>query len=118
MFIQQSDQIIRTEWFRDMRIHSGFQTVFYIFVISVGAHGNNGQTLIIYSIQCPDFRCSLIAIHNRHLDVHQYRVIMPLWVPADLLQADLPIFSPFDFNSVFGEDQGCNFRVYFVILYQ
>ena len=61
-----------------MRGHPVLQSRFLILIHGVGGHGNDGQVPDIRPGHRPDRPGRLVAVHNRHLYVHQDRVIVAL----------------------------------------
>ena len=58
-----------------MAIHSCFQTSLYILSKSIRSHGNDGNISFYLIRESPNGPGGITAVHNRHLDIHQNRVI-------------------------------------------
>ena len=55
----------------DMIVHSGFKTFFDILAEHVGRHCNNRNGFCVWKVQRPDAPRRFIAVHFRHLYVHE-----------------------------------------------
>ena len=63
------DQTLFPEGFREIGSASWIETFFYFFSSTVGGHSNNRHPPPV--LWRTDFFCGWIAVHDRHLHVHQ-----------------------------------------------
>ena len=74
-----------------MGIHACIHGILYILRKGIGRHGNDGDGPGIFPVQGPDGPGSLIAVHHRHLDVHQNGIKLS-WLCLDKpLQGQLSV---------------------------
>ena len=59
-----------------MGIHAAFESVFLVLIHRVGGHGNDGKALYVLSGEGADGSGSFIAVHHRHLYIHEDSVII------------------------------------------
>ena len=62
----------------------------------IRSHGNDRNTSGVFSRQVPYFLRGFIAVHDRHLNVHQNSVIISFRAPAHFFDRDFPIGRLFD----------------------
>lgn len=58
-----------------MAIHAYRHTVLDIILIGISRHSNNRNIRPVRMLAVADFFCRSIAIHNRHPNIHQYKLI-------------------------------------------
>ena len=54
-----------------MGVHAGVQRRLFVFGKGVGRHGDDGNALCVLPLQSADGPRGLVAVHHRHLHIHQ-----------------------------------------------
>ena len=114
--VQFCRQLLRIEGFGDMSVHAGGQGFPHVLLIGVGAHGNDRQPLRIFGAKAADLLRCLIAVHDRHLDIHQHRVVAARRRILDLVDGDLAVLGIVDLKAGFLEYRGRDHAVHLVVL--
>ena len=81
-------------------VHAAFHGVAAILIEGIGGHGkdrNSGQSGIFQSADLPG---GGIAVHDRHLHIHQHQIIAARHGGADLFHRHGTIFSRIDPEAV------------------
>ena len=68
-----------------MVVHAALHADAAVLVPCVGAEGDDGYLLRVLPIHGPDSAGGLVAVHDRHLDVHQHQVKVPQGTVCDNL---------------------------------
>ena len=74
-----------------MGAHAGVQRRPFVLGKGVGRHGDDGNGGRVRPLQGADGPGGLVAVHHRHLDVHQNGVKLPLRRPLEALQRQAAI---------------------------
>ena len=82
-----------------MSIHAGSHAFLDVFVKSVGRHRDDRQSGLRRIRQRTDGRGSLIAIHFRHVDIHQDEIESVFRLLADKIERLLSIMRADHLNS-------------------
>ena len=98
-----------------MAVHSRCQSFLPILVKSVGRHGQDGN-LSSGSGQVTDRLCRLVAVHFRHLDIHENCVIIILRLLFQRLHTFLAVSGPLCLKAAFLQKRHCDLRVKLVVL--
>ena len=64
-----------------MGVHSAFKAFLFIFLSGIGRKRNDGYAFCVFSVHRADHPCRFIAVHDRHLYIHQDEVIIPDRLP-------------------------------------
>ena len=57
-------------------VHARGHGPFHVFPVGVGGHGDDRHQAGVDAVQSPDFSRGFIAVHFRHLDVHENKIII------------------------------------------
>ncbi len=76
-----------------MGVHSGFKRIPDIFGKRIGSHSNNGNGQRERMPKVAYGLCSFIAVHDRHLHIHQYHLVLPGNRLSKRLYHTLPVFT-------------------------
>ena len=99
-----------------MTVHSGCHGIFLIFLKCICRHCNDRDTCLLPIRQLPDRPCCFIAIHFRHLDIHEDHIIgirRHFCYHVDTLNA---IHHALCFQTGTLKDCLCNLRIQIIIL--
>ena len=59
-----------------MRVHAGVQALLYVVGEGIGCHSDNGNRLPKRIGAVADGPCSLVSVHDRHLDIHENQIVI------------------------------------------
>ena len=69
-------QIVQNNGLGHMGVHAGLQRVADVIHKGVGRHGDDGHRLSRWVLAGPDGPGCLVAVHDRHLDIHKDDVVL------------------------------------------
>ena len=101
-----------------MGVHASFEGILLIFLEGIGGHSYDGYICFYGIAEFADSACGIVAIHARHLDIHEDESERAGWFVLYALQALLSVFDPGDMESVVFEQLGSDLRIEFVIFRQ
>ena len=101
-----------------MGSHPVLQCGLFIFIHRIGCHGNDRQMAHIRPGHGPDRSGCLIAIHDRHLHIHQDGIIVSLFHLLHHLHRIRAVWSRIHDETGLFQDFLRNLTVEFVILYE
>ena len=99
-------------------VHAAFQCVAAILVKGVGGHGNDRERCPGRVVQRADLPGGGIAVHDRHLHIHQHQIIAARRCGAYLFHRHSTVFSRIDKEAVLPQDLLCDLTVQLIVLYQ
>lgn len=105
--------VLEKSWYQD-----GIQSEDFIFIKSVGCHGDDRDIGNVRVIQRTDLPCRFITIHDRHLDIHQDQVILARFCALHLLHCNGADIRHIHNKTDFLEDLHSDLLVQFIILHQ
>ena len=98
-----------------MGIHAAVQAFFHVLGKSIGRHGDDRKAGV-RPVRCPDRPCGLVAVHDRHPDIHQDSRIISRLRSLKLFHTELPVFGPVQKEPAVCEKLICNLPVELVVL--
>ena len=101
-----------------MGVHASFEGILLIFLEGIGGHSYDGYICFYGVAERTDSAGGIVAIHARHLDIHEDESERAGWFVLYALQALLSVFDPGDMESVVFEQLGSDLRIEFVVFRQ
>ena len=101
-----------------MGVHTVFQGGFLVLLHGVGRHGDDGQGLHVLPAQRPDRAGRFVAVHHRHLHIHQDGVVIALLRPAHHVHRVGAVRGGFHLEASLLQDHLGNLPVQLVVLHQ
>ncbi|VTR69616.1 hypothetical protein DESC_760043 [Desulfosarcina cetonica] len=78
VFVDDRFQAVRLDGFGDVITHPRRETAFTVTLHGMGRHGDDRNLRIEHAgLAGADLPGGFVAVHFRHLDVHQYQIIWP-----------------------------------------
>ena len=75
-----------------MRVHAGIQGGLFVLGKGVGRHGDNGDAAGVFPVKGTNGPGGIVAVHHRHLHVHQDRVKLAFFRASEALQGQKAVF--------------------------
>ncbi len=101
-----------------MAVHPGLHRIPAVFLKGIGRHGDNRNIRQPWIFQRPNRSGGLVAVHRRHLHIHQDDVVEVRRRPLDLLHSHIPIIRLLHHHSVAFQQLPGDFTVEGVVLHQ
>ena len=89
---QRVHQHVHVNRLGNVRLHAGRFYRFHVFFKGVGRHGKNGDPRERRIIQRPNGARGLIAVHDRHLEIHENGVVIPRLGCGDQIHRHFSVF--------------------------
>ena len=84
-FVQSFEELVDFDGLGEVAVHAAAQGLLAILLKGVRGHGEDGHLCAGRIVQATDGLGGLIAVHDRHLHVHEHQLVVPRRCVHDLL---------------------------------
>ena len=118
IFLDGRHKDIHIDRFCDMVIHPGIQCRLFIFGEGVCRHGDDRDARLLGVIHPPYLLCRIVAVHHRHLDIHEHGGVMVLGAVPHGFDGQLAVEGLLDDGSRHFEDFAGDLDIQLVVLHK